>query len=282
MFTQYCGVLPTSCIFKMVFSCSKLRTSRYLSCIIVAIVILTLCNLTHGQACSSCTRVNDCSCKCSDGRVIDISALGKKSGGPKFTYTQPSSSLPWEFAFNPCYKFSDDYCKNVVSCQRATDKTSSYPLGTAESATWQSDGTKVTYTSIGTDGVTRTSVLTLQCDPLGQPSAPTYQAKGEDFATPAQYDYELKSICACPDGCKSSGGGGGGGLSFGSILCILFVVLVFVYIVGGMVFMKVVKKAEGKEVVPNVNFWMELPNYIKDGFLFVKNGCKGDSNYGSM
>ncbi len=33
--------------------------------------------------------------------------------------------------------------------------------------------------------------------------------------------------------------------------------------------MKFVKKAEGKEMVPNVNFWMESPIYVKVSVLFV-------------
>ena len=43
----------------------------------------------------------------------------------------------------------------IQACQRATDKLSSYPLGTAESAVWAADGTSVTYTSMGDDGVER-------------------------------------------------------------------------------------------------------------------------------
>ena len=41
--------------------------------------LLTLCDLTNGQ----CTKVDDCSCQFSDGTKIDISSLGKKSGGPR-------------------------------------------------------------------------------------------------------------------------------------------------------------------------------------------------------
>ena len=42
-----------------------------------------------------------------------------------------------------------------------------------------------------------------------------------------------------------------------------FSVLVVVYIVGGVLFMKFARGAEGKEVIPNVNFWSELPGNIK-------------------
>ena len=42
-----------------------------------------------------------------------------------------------------------------------------------------------------------------------------------------------------------------------------FVVLVFVYIIGGMIYMKAIKKAEGKEIVPNVDFWLNFHHYVK-------------------
>ena len=42
-----------------------------------------------------------------------------------------------------------------------------------------------------------------------------------------------------------------------------FFSLFFVYLIAGVAFMKFVKKAEGKEVVPNVNFWTALPELIK-------------------
>ena len=42
-----------------------------------------------------------------------------------------------------------------------------------------------------------------------------------------------------------------------------FFSLLFVYLVVGMIFMKFVKKAEGKEVIPNSTFWFAIPGQIK-------------------
>jgi hypothetical protein len=45
------------------------------------------------------------------------------------------------------------------------------------------------------------------------------------------------------------------------------VVFIFVYLVGGMVFQTVLRKAEGKERVPNIAFWSALPSLIKVLYL---------------
>ena len=43
-----------------------------------------------------------------------------------------------------------------------------------------------------------------------------------------------------------------------------------VYFIAGVVFMKFVKKAEGKEVIPNVSFWAALPVLIKVSLSTLK------------
>lgn len=42
-----------------------------------------------------------------------------------------------------------------------------------------------------------------------------------------------------------------------------FLVLVFLYVVIGMLVCKVVKKASGAEIFPNIKFWKELPFFVK-------------------
>lgn len=51
-----------------------------------------------------------------------------------------------------------------------------------------------------------------------------------------------------------------------------FFVVVFVYFVGGMVFLKFVRHEEGTDIIPNRSFWGSLPGLIKvcSKFSFVK------------
>jgi len=43
-------------------------------------------------------------------------------------------------------------------------------------------------------------------------------------------------------------------------------VLVILYLVVGVIIMKTVKKAEGANLIPNVDFWKSLPSVVKVRF----------------
>lgn len=62
--------------------------------------------------------------------------------------------------------------------------------------------------------------------------------------------------------------------SVGSILLIIFFVLVITYLILGILTKKYLMGAQGIEVVPNLGFWMDLPNLVKDGIDFIRNGFK--------
>ncbi|CAG0891665.1 unnamed protein product [Darwinula stevensoni] len=70
-----------------------------------------------------------------------------------------------------------------------------------------------------------------------------------------------------------------GGLSIGSILVIVFFVGVILYLIIGMIILRVVRGAEGWEMIPNRNFWMDFPGLMKDGVVFVLGGCRAESTY---
>lgn len=54
----------------------------------------------------------------------------------------------------------------------------------------------------------------------------------------------------------------------GGILLIVFFCGLFVYFAGGFVYLSQVKKLEGRERIPNVDFWTSLPGLIKEGGRF--------------
>ncbi|XP_072028007.1 cation-dependent mannose-6-phosphate receptor-like [Amphiura filiformis] len=194
----------------------------------------------------------------------------------RFGYQESVDGNPeWEYAANVCFGFNDHECINQVICQRSTAEPIKYfPIGNADSATWNSAGTEITYTETYED-VPRTSVLTLECDINGKQNNPTLTREGEQMQ---KYHFTLKSICACANGCKN-GNDGSGSLSVGSILCIIFSALVVIYLISGVLFMKLARGAEGKEIIPNVELWMNLPGYIKDGCFFLIHGCKSSTTY---
>ncbi|OCT71337.1 hypothetical protein XELAEV_18034317mg [Xenopus laevis] len=75
------------------------------------------------------------------------------------------------------------------------------------------------------------------------------------------YLFEMDSSLACPP--EESH------LGVGSILLIVFAVLVAVYIIGGFLYQRFVVGAKGMEQFPNITFWQELGNLMADGCDFV-------------
>ncbi|XP_038055352.1 uncharacterized protein LOC119727523 [Patiria miniata] len=248
----------------------------------------------------ACNAVDDCSCKLSDGKEINIRSLGSQGGTtPRFPYELAGS---WKYAYNPCYPWSDTTsCQNVAACQEGDpDPTEKYAIGDATPATWTQENNKyvVKYSSTG-GGKTRTSVVVLACDTSA--TEPKLERLGSkpDPQDPdtTLYDFILTSKCCCPGECGSVGPTkpahttkhahptkphpAAGGISIGSVMCIIVSVLIIVYVVAGVLFMKFVRHAEGMEIIPNRNIWGGLFRSIRDGFMFVFT-CGKNSGYDTM
>ncbi|XP_021922901.1 uncharacterized protein LOC110831330 isoform X2 [Zootermopsis nevadensis] len=69
------------------------------------------------------------------------------------------------------------------------------------------------------------------------------------------------------------------GLSTGSVLVIIFFVFTILYFVGGAVALRLLRGAEGRELIPNYDFWVDLPNLVRDGMTFVLSGCQTTPSY---
>jgi hypothetical protein len=76
----------------------------------------------------------------------------------------------------------------------------------------------------------------------------------------------LESIWACPvfeTTDKTALQDSDKGLSTGSVLVIIFFVFIILYFVGGAVALRLLRGAEGKEMIPNYDFWVDLPNLVR-------------------
>eukprot|EP01104_Vermistella_antarctica_P021681 TRINITY_DN998_c0_g1_i2.p1 TRINITY_DN998_c0_g1~~TRINITY_DN998_c0_g1_i2.p1 ORF type:complete len:275 (-),score=55.48 TRINITY_DN998_c0_g1_i2:232-1056(-) len=91
-----------------------------------------------------------------------------------------------------------------------------------------------------------------------------------------------------PTGGGSTGGSTGSssgsflGWFWGWLVIILFVLVVVVYLVAGGVYKFKVLEERGLEVVPNIDFWRDVPSLVKDGSVFGFHAItchKLDSNY---
>ncbi|XP_052092392.1 uncharacterized protein LOC127728833 [Mytilus californianus] len=221
----------------------------------------------------TCVKENSCKCRLDDGTVIDLSPLALTSGNPKYKDV-PDAGAGDVFSYNPCYSFTENACNDVSVCQIRNG--AGFSAGTQDSARFQYDeqnGLALVYSA--TSDVLRTTYTYLQCEPDQEGAL---NVLGEIVADGNYYLY-LASKYACPTKDTS---GSSGGLSGGSILLIVVVVLLFVYLIGGFAFQTAVKKAEGKDRIPNFGFWVALPGLIKEGFSLTFNTAKLKAGYNSI
>ncbi|ELU00623.1 hypothetical protein CAPTEDRAFT_19704 [Capitella teleta] len=242
---------------------------------------MTLVSLSW-SADNTCQRVKDSFCKCqmSDGRYVDLSPLleGQVPSPLFLDVADPVTAA--KYSYNPCLNFTEmEGCTNVAACQ--IDAGSSYSLGIQSSVAFLGDPLsstdenrlKIIYTSApsGSPAFVRQAVVLLKCSS----ELKKFSVVGEKNinATFSQYHFTLETSLACMKNDQS------GGLSTGSILLIIFFVLVVMYLVFGVLVMRFTRGATGLEQIPNIEFWKELPLLIKEGVTFTLNGCRVDTTY---
>ncbi|XP_064648081.1 cation-dependent mannose-6-phosphate receptor-like [Lineus longissimus] len=230
---------------------------------------------------STCVKNGPCACTF-DGFTMDLSKMEGlvDDHAPMYKDKKPTQSAAnFVYSYKPCYSF--DYsnemyspCKGVASCQVDTTNSDQQNAGKQESAEfWEEDGkTMLRYLDDATFTL-RETYVDLVCA-----GSNSFEVKGEQMGSnPSRYDYTLNTPQAC-----RPGEGEGGGLSVGSVLCILLVVFIVVYIVGGILFMKFRVGASGFELFPNQTFWKDFPALIKDGTCFIISPCRKGGEYSKL
>ncbi|KAL4222547.1 hypothetical protein ACF0H5_018586 [Mactra antiquata] len=236
--------------------------------------LFSIVSLTSGE---DCLKIDQCSCKTSQG-AVDLHPLANDQENPRFTVVGGGYTYDYE----PCKELTKPCAtktSGVAVCQRNTDN--SYIAGDVDSATFSgvpfgNSRLNLTYTSEN-GGVLRKSVFHIVC--VTTESGKLVSVK-EDPPGSGVYLFELQTKYAClspitPDNNKKH-------ISTGSVLLIIFFVLITVYLVGGILFMKFFAGAQGVELIPNYEFWSSLPGYIKDGCMFTCRGCKTESSYSQI
>jgi len=116
-----------------------------------------------------------------------------------------------------------------------------------------------------TDGTLRKGTVTVKCNPSVQSAQVTIHNPTGAEGT-AAYATTFESSFAC--GVK-------GGISGGTVFLIIFFAGIAVYIIAGIVYLGPVKGNRGKEMIPNLSFWMMVPGLIQDGATFTITKIKG-------
>eukprot|EP00058_Branchiostoma_floridae_P009666 XP_002595154.1 hypothetical protein BRAFLDRAFT_67949 [Branchiostoma floridae] len=254
-----------------------------------------------GKTPVTCEKTGPCSCNMSDGSgEVNLQLL--LSGNPTFKDYQ-STIFPdgFLYSWNPCEPFSEGSCKDVAACKSVSDGSEYTDIGKQDSVQISggrddSSGDVVVsfaYTSADGERFKDIPATTVPDDFLysWNPCEPFDEGACKDVAL-----FQLTSACACPGADVDCAGpviiptpAPTGGLGGGSIFLIITylckpcdahvcsvpycnksisyharVVSAFAgYFLVGAIFNKVIRGKQGSEVVPNVQFWRNLPGYVK-------------------
>ncbi|XP_019851241.1 PREDICTED: uncharacterized protein LOC105312512 isoform X3 [Amphimedon queenslandica] len=238
-----------------------------------ASVLLLLGLLTAVSA--DCIVYSDNSCKANcSGTVLDISNLvtypyqidiNQNDGTPIGKY----------FSYNPCQGIgcvSTDDNSAVCLIKDSSEKVSC-GLITSSSTVWQlisSDPYEFTIQygcDIGADCQASLFTFTQTKD---KDVSVAYTGGSTDY-----YEFAIKGKCVGQNSCEEPHHEDAVDVTGlpGLILILLCLVGLATYFIAGILVMKFVKGATGKELIPNYAFWSDLPYLIKDGCLFVVSPC---------
>lgn len=248
--------------------------------LLVYLCVLSLCSLSFSDENIKCTKINGCKCVLSGGIRIDLTRLNNEAKWLNASLGNVS------YFFHSCSNVpfgnhtGNDDCTSGSSVCLFNRTTSAYQnLGTTEDASFLFDNLKDPPVLLYKHGNITTAIL-LQCVYSTQTSFSVVDGQDKEVT----HKLRLESKWACPVieltiNKTASQNSSNSGLSTGSVLVILFVVFATLYFVGGAVALRLLRGAAGREMIPNYDFWVDLPNLVKDGMTFVINGCRSTPGY---
>eukprot|EP01065_Artemidia_motanka_P036300 TRINITY_DN44206_c0_g1_i1.p1 TRINITY_DN44206_c0_g1~~TRINITY_DN44206_c0_g1_i1.p1 ORF type:complete len:305 (+),score=96.76 TRINITY_DN44206_c0_g1_i1:61-915(+) len=100
------------------------------------------------------------------------------------------------------------------------------------------------------------------------------EQKGSGVASdPLRYYAEFETGWACP-GAELAPPSDHQGLTVGGIFLICFFCSAFVYVAAGVAYNYKVRELRGAQVIPNVDFWKDLPALVWDGMRFTGSSAR--------
>lgn len=226
-----------------------------LTTVVFTLVILTI-RQGYGQLIKSCEFDSDsCGCKTDKG-VLSLKKFADKQVASEKT------SVGAVYYWNPC----KDFTKGSVSASCIQYFPASglyYDCGVHTSTTTDvKDGDAIFHM----DSAVQILHSTLRCK----------CGSGDKLEYINEQPYSTYNLVLTSDACcvSSPGSGASSGLSVGSILLIVLVCVIFGYLLVGVVVQTTVRKAQGKERIPNIQMWSAIPGLIRDGFQFTFSGCR--------
>lgn len=221
-----------------------------------------------------CEKISECVCRFPTGHSLNLTNLASKT----LTFNDTKDGLI--YYLNPCGE-AHAPCGNGSSLCVLEEKTNhTTDLGPMTSSVFSSQGiyTPVYLTFEISDLETE---IKLECSnkPESLLSLDVDVDLLEASVEPKKY-LLLQSPEACvKDVDYLSDSSESNGLSSGAIFFIVLIVLWCSYILLGAVANHFIRGATGWEMIPNYQFWKNIPTLFMDGVKFVANGCKPPPSY---
>jgi hypothetical protein len=192
----------------------------------------------------------------------------------------PNAPTPYKITLNICRNIINNACSSqsesdVAACQQwpLSNPQWSNSLGKASETMFNSSSSSNSNFQVTFGGTTSTLSILFTCNEDGGVGTPKFLSE-----TTNKFQVSWESQYACPIG----SGGNNKGLSGGSIFLIILLVVIVVYFVAGILWQKYRNHATGSDLIPNKEFWTELPILVKDGCKFTVNKIRGKSGYSSV
>jgi hypothetical protein len=237
----------------------------------MAFVVAALCSLVCGQT--------DCKPKITelDGSVTqyDLSALCHKDGAPD-VYTLDVGNH--RYYINLCGTVTADCPSGSTVCEREDD-TIYHSCGMLSTQSWYptfdvepGQGLTAVYSDGDAcdSGLQRESTVNLVCDTTTEGILENVLEGDCSYI----FSFRSKYACGVSEGSDESKSKSGSDV-VGLVVLIILICATVVYFVGGAVYQKKVKNAQGlRELTIHNEFWCALPGLVADGCNFILHGCK--------
>lgn len=216
-----------------------------------------------------------CTCKFTDGSgIIDLTNLGTTDNTPRFKDTRGRDGNL--YSFSACNGFSEGKCTNAAMCM--TEEGYQTQIGDAGRTLFKysEESSTVTAAYIVRGSLIKVSEVQFICDPNA--CDPEFTPLGQ--STVGLYNFKLTHVCSCPGLCNENGptncSRNGAGLSTigpGTIALVIIFSVLIIYLVGGVLYLKVKRKASGTDLIPNKDIWINLKGLITAGIMFTFSKC---------
>ncbi|XP_031551236.1 uncharacterized protein LOC116288573 [Actinia tenebrosa] len=241
---------------------------------VLAVLVCTLLStfLPPVLSLSKCSMIDACKASTDKGN-INLWPLIETGKPPRFSNIKEEKNKDNTYSWNPCNPWTENAssgtneCKDVAVCLLHVNsgETLYYGVGKANTTRFQLDGgtgdCSITYTGHFISLATQVQI-NLNCneDEEGRIDEFIHSQDSEIIKA------TLHSKYACPLNKN---------LSTGSVLLIIFFSVLVIYLLGGMLFLKVTRGARGKELLPNYPFWSDLFMLMQEGCVFTVDKVKG-------